>query len=182
MSTFRRRLMMQSQYAIYTIRSNGEGAKIYFDGKYTGVDITNGKGIVKIKKTEAKEIYTVTLVGGNIVLPSDSYVFNVQNSITFSSNYSSGSISVTSYKIQYSYEYTPRSITAGEVIAINYNILDYRKNVNYYVYSISGGFISASGNHITVQQNNYGYTRTGQVVYAQESSGYTRTCQVTQYG
>lgn len=54
MSTFRRRLMMQSRYAIYTIRSNGEGAKIYFDGEYTGVDITNGKGIVKIKKNRSK--------------------------------------------------------------------------------------------------------------------------------
>lgn len=173
--------MMQSRYAIYTIRSNGEGAKIYFDGEYTGVDITNGKGIVKIKKTEAKEIYKVTLVGGNIDLPSDSYAFNVQNSITFSNNYSSGSISVTSYKIQYSYEYASYSITAGEVITINYNILDNRQNVNYYVRSISGGFISASGNRITVQQNNSGYTRTGQIVYAQEGSGYTRICQVTQY-
>lgn len=47
--------MMQSRYAIYTIRSNGEGAKIYFDGEYTGVDITNGKGIVKIKKQKQKK-------------------------------------------------------------------------------------------------------------------------------
>lgn len=182
MSTFRRRLMMQSQYAIYTILSDGEGAKIYFDGVYTGVDITNGKGIVKIKKSEAKEKYTVSLQGGNIYIPSDIFVFNVQSSVHFSKYSASNSISITSYKIHYTAVYLPSPITAGETITINYEISDSRQNVSYYVDTISSSFIYVSGNRISVEQNDSGYTRSGQVIFQQIESNKVGACQVTQSG
>lgn len=174
--------MMRSLYAVYTIYSSINGAGIYFDGEYTGVTISNGKGIVKIKKSEAKESYTVTLVGGNVDVPSDVYTFSVQNSAYFGNSSATVSIRITSYVTKYSIEYDTAVISDGEEITLSYNTNSTVSNVSYSVVSASGGFFSVSQNRITVQQNTTGNTRYGSVRYTQYESGKTGTCSITQNG
>ena len=177
---FRRRLMMHQPYDVYTIYSNSEGASIYFDGAYTGVNITNGKGVVKIEKEESASQYSVTLKGGNVRVPKDTYTFNVRN-ISFDKASSSQNAPVNSYLTRYTLYYPTYTIRANSSVTINYDLQRTQQSVTYTADNISGSFIRISGNKISVSENATGSTRYGSVTFRQYGSNKTGNCNVTQY-
>lgn len=112
-------LVWNTEYVSYTVTFPTDGVKVLFDGVEKGV-ITNGKLVVLIDDTEAKDSYTVTFKGSKASTYNTSGLKVVDNSIAATGGSYDLKLSTSSVKTAYTRtDYAPStgSITKGSTYA-----------------------------------------------------------------
>lgn len=112
-------LEWEQRFISYTVTFPTDGVKVLFDGIEKGV-ITNGKLIVLIDDTEAKDSYTVTFKGSKASIYNTSTLTVVDSSITNTGGVYDLKLSTSSVKTGYKRtDYAPStgSITKGSTYA-----------------------------------------------------------------
>lgn len=112
-------LEWEQRFISYTVTFPTDGVKVLFDGIEKGV-ITNGKLIVLIDDTEAKDSYTVTFKGSKASIYNTSTLTVVDNSIANTGGVYDLKLSTSSVKTGYKrtdYASSTGSITKGSTYA-----------------------------------------------------------------
>ena len=112
-------LVWNTEYVSYTVTFPTDGVKVLFDGIEKGV-ITNGKLVVLIDDTEAKDSYTVTFKGSKASIYDTSTLTVVDSSIANTGGVYDLKLSTSSVKTAYTRtDYAPStgSITKGSTYA-----------------------------------------------------------------
>ena len=112
-------LEWEQRFISYTVTFPTDGVKVLFDGIEKGV-ITNGKLIVLIDDTEAKDSYTVTFKGSKASIYNTSTLTVVDSSIANTSGVYDLKLSTSSVKTGYKrtdYASSTGSITKGSTYA-----------------------------------------------------------------
>ena len=108
-------LVWNTEYVSYTVTFPTDGVKVLFDGVEKGV-ITNGKLVVQIDDTVAKDSYTVTFSGSKASIYNTSGLKVVDSSITATGGSYDLKLSTSSVKTAYTrtdYASSTGSITKG---------------------------------------------------------------------
>lgn len=108
-------LVWNTEYVSYTVTFPTDGVKVLFDGVEKGV-ITNGKLVVQIDNTVAKDSYTVTFSGSKASIYNTSGLKVVDSSITATGGSYDLKLSTSSVKTAYTrtdYASSTGSITKG---------------------------------------------------------------------
>lgn len=108
-------LVWNTEYVSYTVTFPTDGVKVLFDGVEKGV-ITNGKLVVLIDDTEAKDSYTVTFKGSKASIYDTSTLIVVDSSIAATGGSYDLKLSTSSVKSGYKrtdYASSTGSITKG---------------------------------------------------------------------
>lgn len=108
-------LVWNTEYVSYTVTFPTDGVKVLFDGVEKGV-ITNGKLVVLIDDTEAKDSYTVTFKGSKASIYDTSGLKVVDSSIAATGGSYDLKLSTSSVKTAYTrtdYASSTGSITKG---------------------------------------------------------------------
>ncbi len=112
-------LVWNTEYVSYTVTFPTDGVKVLFDGVEKGV-ITNGKLVVQIDDTEAKDSYTVTFKGSKASTYNTSGLKVVDSSIAATGGSYDLKLSTSSVKTAYTrtdYASSTGSITKGSTYA-----------------------------------------------------------------
>lgn len=112
-------LVWNTEYVSYTVTFPTDGVKVLFDGIEKGV-ITNGKLVVQIDDTEAKDSYTVTFSGSKASTYNTSGLKVVDSSIAATGGSYDLKLSTSSVKTAYTrtdYASSTGSITKGSTYA-----------------------------------------------------------------
>lgn len=112
-------LVWNTEYVSYTVTFPTDGVKVLFDGIEKGV-ITNGKLVVLIDDTEAKDSYTVTFKGSKTSIYDTSTLTVVDSSIAATGGSYDLKLSTSSVKNGYKrtdYASSTGSITKGSTYA-----------------------------------------------------------------
>lgn len=112
-------LVWNTEYVSYTVTFPTDGVKVLFDGVEKGV-ITNGKLVVQIDDTVAKDSYTVTFKGSKASTYNTSGLKVVDNSIAATGGSYDLKLSTSSVKTTYTrtdYASSTGSITKGSTYA-----------------------------------------------------------------
>lgn len=112
-------LVWNTEYVSYTVTFPTDGVKVLFDGVEKGV-ITNGKLVVLIDDTEAKDSYTVTFKGSKASIYDTSTLTVVDSSIANTGGSYDLKLPTSSVKSGYKrtdYESSTGSITKGSTYA-----------------------------------------------------------------
>lgn len=112
-------LVWNTEYVSYTVTFPTDGVKVLFDGVEKGV-ITNGKLVVLIDDTEAKDSYTVTFSGSKASTYNTSGLKVVDSSIAATGGSYDLKLSTSSVKTAYTrtdYASSTGSITKGSTYA-----------------------------------------------------------------
>lgn len=112
-------LVWNTEYVSYTVTFPTDGVKVLFDGVEKGV-ITNGKLVVLIDDTEAKDSYTVTFKGSKTSIYDTSGLKVVDSSIAATGGSYDLKLSTSSVKSGYKrtdYASSTGSITKGSTYA-----------------------------------------------------------------
>lgn len=112
-------LVWNTEYVSYTVTFPTDGVKVLFDGVEKGV-ITNGKLVVLIDDTEAKDSYTVTFEGSKASIYDTSTLTVVDSSIANTGGSYDLKLSTSSVKSGYKrtdYASSTGSITKGSTYA-----------------------------------------------------------------
>ena len=112
-------LVWNTEYVSYTVTFPTDGVKVLFDGIEKGV-ITNGKLVVLIDDTEAKDSYTVTFKGSKASIYDTSTLTVVDSSIANTGGVYDLKLSTSSVKTVYTrtdYASSTGSITKGSTYA-----------------------------------------------------------------
>lgn len=112
-------LVWNTEYVSYTVTFPTDGVKVLFDGIEKGV-ITNGKLVVLIDDTEAKDSYTVTFKGSKASTYNTSGLKVVDSSIAATGGSYDLKLSTSSVKTTYTrtdYASSTGSITKGSTYA-----------------------------------------------------------------
>lgn len=112
-------LVWNTEYVSYTVTFPTDGVKVLFDGVEKGV-ITNGKLVVQIDDTVAKDSYTVTFSGSKASTYNTSGLKVVDSSITATGGSYDLKLSTSSVKTAYTrtdYASSTGSITKGSTYA-----------------------------------------------------------------
>lgn len=112
-------LEWEEQFISYTVTFPTDGVKVLFDGIEKGV-ITNGKLVVLIDDTEAKDSYTVTFKGSKASIYDTSTLTVVDSSIANTGSVYDLKLPTSSVKTGYKrtdYESSTGSITKGSTYA-----------------------------------------------------------------
>lgn len=112
-------LVWNTEYVSYTVTFPTDGVKVLFDGVEKGV-ITNGKLVVQIDDTEAKDSYTVTFSGSKASTYNTSGLKVVDSSIAATGGSYDLKLSTSSVKTAYTrtdYASSTGSITKGSTYA-----------------------------------------------------------------
>lgn len=112
-------LVWNTEYVSYTVTFPTDGVKVLFDGIEKGV-ITNGKLVVQIDDTVAKDSYTVTFSGSKASTYNTSGLKVVDNSIAATGGSYDLKLSTSSVKTAYTrtdYASSTGSITKGSTYA-----------------------------------------------------------------
>lgn len=112
-------LVWNTEYISYTVTFPTDGVKVLFDGVEKGV-ITNGKLVVQIDDTEAKDSYTVTFKGSKASIYDTSTLTVVDSSIANTGGSYDLKLSTSSVKSGYKrtdYASSTGSITKGSTYA-----------------------------------------------------------------
>ena len=112
-------LVWNTEYVSYTVTFPTDGVKVLFDGIEKGV-ITNGKLVVLIDDTEAKDSYTVTFKGSKASIYDTSTLTVVDSSIANTGGSYDLKLPTSSVKSGYKrtdYESSTGSITKGSTYA-----------------------------------------------------------------
>lgn len=112
-------LVWNTEYVSYTVTFPTDGVKVLFDGIEKGV-ITNGKLVVLIDDTEAKDSYTVTFKGSKASIYDTSTLTVVDSSIANTGGSYDLKLSTSSVKSGYKrtdYASSTGSITKGSTYA-----------------------------------------------------------------
>lgn len=112
-------LVWNTEYVSYTVTFPTDGIKVLFDGIEKGV-ITNGKLVVLIDDTEAKDSYTVTFKGSKASTYNTSGLKVVDSSIAATGGSYDLKLSISSVKTAYTrtdYASSTGSITKGSTYA-----------------------------------------------------------------
>lgn len=112
-------LVWNTEYVSYTVTFPTDGVKVLFDGVEKGV-ITNGKLVVLIDDTEAKDSYTVTFKGSKASTYNTSGLKVVDSSIAATGGSYDLKLSTSSVKTAYTrtdYASSTGSITKGSTYA-----------------------------------------------------------------
>ena len=112
-------LVWNTEYVSYTVTFPTDGVKVLFDGIEKGV-ITNGKLVVLIDDTEAKDSYTVTFKGSKASIYDTSGLKVVDSSIAATGGSYDLKLSTSSVKTGYKrtdYASSTGSITKGSTYA-----------------------------------------------------------------
>lgn len=112
-------LVWNTEYVSYTVTFPTDGVKVLFDGVEKGV-ITNGKLVVQIDDTVAKDSYTVTFKGSKASTYNTSGLKVVDNSIAATGGSYDLKLSTSSVKNAYTrtdYASSTGSITKGSTYA-----------------------------------------------------------------
>lgn len=112
-------LVWNTEYVSYTVTFPTDGVKVLFDGVEKGV-ITNGKLVVLIDDTEAKDSYTVTFKGSKASIYDTSTLTVVDSSIANTGGVYDLKLSTSSVKNGYKrtdYASSTGSITKGSTYA-----------------------------------------------------------------
>lgn len=112
-------LVWNTEYVSYTVTFPTDGVKVLFDGIEKGV-ITNGKLVVLIDDTEAKDSYTVTFEGSKASTYNTSGLKVVDSSIAATGGSYDLKLSTSSVKTAYTrtdYASSTGSITKGSTYA-----------------------------------------------------------------
>ena len=113
------KLVWNTEYVSYTVTFPTDGVKVLFDGVEKGV-ITNGKLVVLIDDTEAKDSYTVTFKGSKASIYDTSALTVVDSSIANTGGVYDLKLSTSSVKTAYTrtdYASSTGSITKGSTYA-----------------------------------------------------------------
>lgn len=164
-------LEWEQRFISYTVTFPTDGAKVLFDGIEKGV-ITNGKLVVSIDDTEAKDSYTVTFKGSKASIYDTSTLTVVDNSIANTGGSYDLKLSTSSVKNGYKrtdYASSTGSITKGST---------YSGTWIETVVSLTASFTSSttlgsiSNNVLTIPNNESTNTKSGTltVVFALENS------------
>lgn len=112
-------LVWNTEYVSYTVTFPTDGVKVLFDGVEKGV-ITNGKLVVQIDDTVAKDSYTVTFSGSKASIYNTSELKVVDSSIAATGGSYDLKLSTSSVKTAYTrtdYASSTGSITKGSTYA-----------------------------------------------------------------
>lgn len=112
-------LVWNTEYVSYTVTFPTDGVKVLFDGVEKGV-ITNGKLVVLIDDTEAKDSYTVTFKGSKASIYDTSRLKVVDSSIAVTGGVYDLKLPTSSVKTAYTrtdYASSTGSITKGSTYA-----------------------------------------------------------------
>lgn len=112
-------LVWNTEYVSYTVTFPTDGVKVLFDGVEKGV-ITNGKLVVLIDDTEAKDSYTVTFKGSKASIYDTSTLIVVDSSIANTGGSYDLKLPTSSVKTRYKrtdYASSTGSITKGSTYA-----------------------------------------------------------------
>ena len=112
-------LVWNTEYVSYTVTFPTDGVKVLFDGVEKGV-ITNGKLVVQIDDTEAKDSYTVTFKGSKTSIYDTSTLTVVDSSIANTGGSYDLKLSTSFVKTAYTrtdYASSTGSITKGSTYA-----------------------------------------------------------------
>lgn len=112
-------LVWNTEYVSYTVTFPTDGVKVLFDGVEKGV-ITNGKLVVLIDDTEAKDSYTVTFEGSKASIYDTSTLTVVDSAIANTGGVYDLKLSTSSVKTGYKrtdYASSTGSITKGSTYA-----------------------------------------------------------------
>lgn len=112
-------LVWNTEYVSYTVTFPTDGVKVLFDGIEKGV-ITNGKLVVLIDDTEAKDSYTVTFKGSKASIYNTSTLTVINNSIANTGGVYDLKLPTSSVKTGYKrtdYASSTGSITKGSTYA-----------------------------------------------------------------
>lgn len=112
-------LVWNTEYISYTVTFPTDGVKVLFDGVEKGV-ITNGKLVVQIDDTVAKDSYTVTFKGSKVSTYNTSGLKVVDSSIAATGGSYDLKLSTSSVKTAYTrtdYASSTGSITKGSTYA-----------------------------------------------------------------
>lgn len=112
-------LVWNTEYVSYTVTFPTDGVKVLFDGVEKGV-ITNGKLVVQIDDTEAKDSYTVTFKGSKASIYDTSTLTVVDSSIANTGGIYDLKLPTSSVKTGYKrtdYTSSTGSITKGSTYA-----------------------------------------------------------------
>lgn len=112
-------LVWNTEYVSYTVTFPTDGVKVLFDGVEKGV-ITNGKLVVQIDDTVAKDSYTVTFSGSKASTYNTSGLKVVDSSIAATGGSYDLKLSISSVKTAYTrtdYASSTGSITKGSTYA-----------------------------------------------------------------
>lgn len=112
-------LVWNTEYVSYTVTFPTDGVKVLFDGVEKGV-ITNGKLVVQIDDTVAKDSYTVTFKGSKASIYNTSGLKVVDSSIAATGGSYDLKLSTSSVKTAYTrtdYASSTGSITKGSTYA-----------------------------------------------------------------
>lgn len=172
-------------HSTYTVRSNVEGANVFFDGAKVG-NIVNGVCEVLIDYDDAKDSYAVTLTGGN--LPADilNYTFTVTpTTLSFVSAGESKTVTVNSTLITTKHVHRSGTVNREGSITLNYTTTETPSTPTYTTSSTGSGF-SVSSNTVRANSNESSTTttsqRTGTATFTQAGSGKSVTISLTQAG
>lgn len=153
-------LVWNTEYVSYTVTFPTDGVKVLFDGVEKGV-ITNGKLVVQIDDTVAKDSYTVTFSGSKASTYNTSGLKVVDSSIAATGGIYDLKLSTSSVKTAYTrtdYASSTGSITKGSTYAGTWieNVVNLTAS-----FTSSTTLGSISNNVLTIPNNESINTKTG---------------------
>jgi hypothetical protein len=153
-------LVWNTEYVSYTVTFPTDGVKVLFDGVEKGV-ITNGKLVVLIDDTEAKDSYTVTFKGSKASIYDTSGLKVVDSSIAATGGSYDLKLSTSSVKTAYTrtdYASSTGSITKGSTYAGTWIETVVNLTVSFTSSTTLG---SISNNVLTIANNESTNTKSG---------------------
>lgn len=164
-------LVWNTEYVSYTVTFPTDGVKVLFDGIEKGV-ITNGKLVVLIDDTEAKDSYTITFKGSKASVYDTSGLKVVDSSIAATGGSYDLKLSTSSVKTAYTrtdYASSTGSITKGSTYAGSWIETIINLTASFTSSTTLG---SISNNVLTIPNNESTNTKSGTltVVFTLENS------------
>ena len=153
-------LVWNTEYVSYTVTFPTDGVKVLFDGVEKGV-ITNGKLVVQIDDTVAKDSYTVTFSGSKASTYNTSGLKVVDSSITATGGIYDLKLSTSSVKTAYTrtdYASSTGSITKGSTYAGSWIETVVNLTANFTSSTTLG---SINNNVLTIANNESTNTKSG---------------------
>ena len=153
-------LVWNTEYVSYTVTFPTDGVKVLFDGVEKGV-ITNGKLVVQIDDTVAKDSYTVTFSGSKASTYNTSRLKVVDSSITATGGSYDLKLSTSSVKTAYTrtdYASSTGSITKGSTYTGSWIEIVVNLTASFTSSTTLG---SISNNVLTIANNESTNTKSG---------------------
>lgn len=153
-------LVWNTEYVSYTVTFPTDGVKVLFDGVEKGV-ITNGKLVVQIDDTVAKDSYTVTFKGSKASTYDTSGLKVVDSSIAATGGSYDLKLSTSSVKTAYTrtdYASSTGSITKGSTYAGSWIETVVNLTASFTSSTTLG---SISNNVLTIPNNEFTNTKSG---------------------